>query len=209
MKELAPGVFHLERTVGSNGFLVDTGDGLILIDPGMTLHLNQTAKDLSSRGLSAHNVKHLLLTHYDFDHAQGAAEWARRTGATTWVGAADAEIMRHQAPAPNTPFRRLIALAGIPKLPDDAKLIEGDTEIVHGIRALPTPGHTPGHLAFVLGEVAFIGDAGLVDKQGKLGPMPAFLDTDRDRAATSRMILNGLQLNTICAGHSAPFVQAR
>ncbi|MBK8461282.1 MAG: MBL fold metallo-hydrolase [Micropruina sp.] len=206
MKKLAPGVFQLARTIGANCYLIDTGDGLILIDPGMTMNLNQSARDLRANGLSPYSVKHLLLTHYDYDHAQGAAEWARRTGATVWVGAADAEIMRHTAPIPHTPFRRLTARAGIAELPENAELIDGDSEIVHGIRALPTPGHTPGHLAFVLGEVAFIGDAAMVNKKGVLGPMPAFLDADVHQAAASRMILNGLTVSTICAGHSTPFV---
>ena len=134
--------------MGAHCYLIDHPDGLVLIDPGMSLGLNRVARALHASGRSPRAVSHLLLTHYDADHAQVAAAWQRRTGAGVWLGAADAAILTGAAAIP-TGFRRLMGgVLGLPELPGGLHLVEGRDEILPGIEAVPTPGHTPGHLCF-------------------------------------------------------------
>ncbi|QLQ17000.1 MAG: MBL fold metallo-hydrolase [Micropruina sp.] len=204
MKSLGDNAFHLATAIAANAYLVEGRRGLILIDPGLAPNVNRIARELVHHGLSPFHVTDILLTHYDPDHAGSADTWAHRTGARVWIGAADAAILRGEAKPPRTPFRRTMALAGRPKLPHNTTLIEDDTEVVDGIRAVPTPGHTPGHVAFVHRGVGFIGDAARVSPEATLHPGPEFLDTDPVQAAASRALLQTLGIVTICAGHSAP-----
>lgn len=191
----------------ANAYLIRGRRGLILIDPGVTWNLNAIARQLKANGLSPYQVTDILLTHYDVDHALSAHTWAERTGATVWIGAPDAAILRHEAPVPPTPFRRFLSPLPIP-LPDNAQLLVGETEILDGIRAVPTPGHTPGHYAFVQGSVGFIGDLGQLGPHGEVLPNPEFIDGDLERAAITREQVATLGVRTLAAGHSGPVVRS-
>lgn len=203
MKIITRQVLHLDRALGANAYLVRGRHGLILIDPGMRRNLDRIATSMAENGLSPYHVTEILLTHYDYDHATSADEWAQRTGARIWVGAEDAAIMRRSSPVPRTPFRRALRRV-TPRLTSPAELLRGETEIAEGFRAVPTPGHTPGHYAFVRDDVAFVGDAALVGADGALNRMPVFLDADPIQAAASRGALRQLDATWFCCGHSEP-----
>lgn len=207
MKPLGDNAFHLDTTIAANAYLVKGRRGLILIDPGLAPNVNRIARDLVHHDVSPYHVTDILLTHYDPDHAGSADTWSHRTGARVWIGAADAAILRHEVKPPRTPFRRTTALAGLPKLPGHATLIDGETEILDGIRAVPTPGHTPGHLTFLHASIGFIGDAARVSPEATLHPGPEFLDSDLEQVGRSRALLQTLGIRTFCAGHSAPAVR--
>ena len=204
MHQLTDQVWWVSEALGAHCYLIDDPGRLVLIDPGLSLGLNRVARALHESGRSPRAVTHLLLTHYDGDHAQAAAEWQRRTGASVWLGAADAAILTGAVAVP-TPFRRLMAgLMGVPELPGGLHLIQQQDEILPGVQAIPTPGHTPGHFAFTYAEVAFIGDSAMVTKQGELTGMPGFLNCDPVAAARSLALVDSLDVAWRCAGHSAP-----
>jgi len=203
MRRLNAQVHWLTASVGANGYLLDAGDAVCLVDPGMRWGLNPVARSLVAAGRSPYQVTDILLTHYDYDHTQAAAEWQRRTGARVWLGAADAAILTGAA-RPTTAFRRLVAATGLPELPRGLRLIQADAEILPGVRAIPTPGHTPGHVVYVGGDAAFVGDAALVSRRGRLLPVPPLLDNDPRLARTTRERLAGLPATWLCCGHSAP-----
>lgn len=203
MRVLTNTVLHLDRALGANAYLIRGRHGLVLVDPGLPKNLERIAESMVANRLSPYHVTEVLLTHYDLDHAASADEWARRTGARIWVGAEDAAIMRRSAPVPRTPFRRTLRRL-VPRLNSPAELLRGETEIAEGVRALPTPGHTPGHYMFVHDDVAFIGDAALVGTDGALNRLPAFLDADPVQAAASRTRLRELDVAWFCCGHAEP-----
>lgn len=204
MQHLTGQVWWVNEAVGAHCYLIDEPGRLILIDPGLSLGLNRVARALHESGRSPRAVTHILLTHYDGDHTQAAAEWQRRTGAGVWLGAADAAILTGAVAVP-TPFRRLMAgLMGLAGLPGGLHLIQEQNEILPGVQAIPTPGHTPGHVVFSYADVAFIGDSAMVTKQGELTGMPGFLNSDAVAAATSLALVDSLDVTWRCAGHSAP-----
>jgi glyoxylase-like metal-dependent hydrolase (beta-lactamase superfamily II) len=120
---------------GTNTYLVGV-DEIAVIDPGPAdpAHLEAIA------GCGGDRIRWILLTHTHEDHAPGAANLARRTGAKI--------------------------LAYVDELPDGSKvdrvLRDGDdveaTE--YHLRALHTPGHASDHLCFLLPEerTLFTGD---------------------------------------------------
>jgi glyoxylase-like metal-dependent hydrolase (beta-lactamase superfamily II) len=202
MRQVTTDVFWLTRAMGAHCYWLDAGDRVAIIDPGMKVGLNRVARELRDAGRSPYEVTDILLTHADADHAGAAAEWQRRTGARTWLGAADAAVLTG-ALVPATPFRRLTASVARPELPGNLHLLDGDTELWPGLVALHTPGHTPGHHAFRAGDVLFAGDSATA-RDGRLEPMPALFMTDVRQGLADLARLRALGVAWYCCGHSDP-----
>lgn len=91
--EIAPGVYF----VGANdiaSYLLDTGDGLILIDGGYAETAPIILANLRALGFDPRDVRVLLNTHAHFDHAGGLAALKAATGATLYSSPADAVLLR-------------------------------------------------------------------------------------------------------------------
>jgi hydroxyacylglutathione hydrolase len=207
MKQLTTQVSWLTDSVGANCYWIDLGpDQVAIVDPGTLLGLNRVARELRRAGRSPYEVTEILLTHGDVDHAHAAAEWQRRTGARTWLGAADAAILTGAA-RPVSSLRQVTSRIASPELPRNLHLLEEDAEILPGLVALKTAGHTPGHHSFVFGGVLFAGDAAQCTL-GRLVPMPAFLDDDVRHSAAALSHLSALEVDWYCCGHSDPAERA-
>ena len=203
MKQLTRDAFWLTSSVGAHCYWLDAGDRVAIIDPGMKGGLNPVARELRAAGRSPYEVTDILLTHYDIDHTGAAAEWQRRTGARTWIGAADAAILTGAVPPPATPFRQFMSMFTPVELPGKLQLIEGDTELWPGLIALHTPGHTPGHHSFRYDRVLFVGDTALADSNG-LRPMQPFLMSDTMQGLADLARLQATGAEWVCCGHSDP-----
>ena len=199
MQSVYPGVFRLDRSLGSNGYLVEAGERIAVIDPGLAWGADRVLRELADARL-LERVTDLLITHYDLDHVGAAARLQSVTGATAWIGRADAEVLDGTRPA-GTVYRRLITRVPVRPFPGRIERLDGEAEVVPGVRAIPTPGHTEGHLAFVRGEVLFAGDAVLGDDRTGLRQFPRFITTDRAAALRSEEILHGLRAAWLCPGH--------
>jgi glyoxylase-like metal-dependent hydrolase (beta-lactamase superfamily II) len=85
----------------------------------------------------------------------------------------------------------------------DVEVADGEElAIAGGIRALHTPGHTPGHLAFLLprdGGVLFAGDAAA--NVFRLGMPIGMFTADRQQAKESVRKLAALEFEVACFGH--------
>ena len=203
MKQLTKQVSWLTDAVGANCYWIDLApDQVAIVDPGMSAGLNRVARELRRAGRSPYEVTEILLTHADTDHAGVAAEWQRRTGARTWLGAADAAILTGAA-RPASRLRQVTSRIATPELPGNLQLLDEDAEILPGLAALKTAGHTPGHHCFRFESVLLVGDAANC-QDGRLVPMPAFLDDDLRHSAASLSRLRALDVDWYCCGHSDP-----
>ncbi|NCD17932.1 MAG: MBL fold metallo-hydrolase [Actinobacteria bacterium] len=205
MRQLRSGLWALESSSswGCNTYLIDDGARVFLVDPGPSFQLNPVARELREAGRSPYEVTGILLTHYDQDHSRSAAEWRRRTRAAVWLGVEDAEVLRtRQVPGPR--FRRfMMAVLGLAELPDGTVEMRGEVTIAPGLTALPTPGHTPGHYAFLWKDVALIGDAANSGPDGELIPFtPQQVVTDPVQADATLHMLSALPVRMFCPGHS-------
>jgi hydroxyacylglutathione hydrolase len=149
-------------TVGplqENCFLVraDGGDRALLIDPGDEASRLQKAMDELGVSLDA-----ILLTHTHFDHIGAVAPLARATGAPVHCPRRELAILADPAAffppmfGPVEGWEAEHALDGGDRL-DLAGL---------DIEVLSTPGHSPGHVTFVIDGALFSGD---VLFQGSIG----------------------------------------
>jgi len=68
---------------GGNATLVDTGDGLVLVDCGLSAR--ETQNRMSSLGRSLSDICAILVTHEHSDHIAGAAAVASKSGAPIYA----------------------------------------------------------------------------------------------------------------------------
>ncbi|MFI1992819.1 MBL fold metallo-hydrolase [Actinoplanes sp. NPDC020271] len=183
MREVVDGVFELRLGV-VNVHLVVTDDGVILVDtglPGQAAAIEQAARPLGP-------VQAILLTHHHPDHAGGAADLRRRTGARLIAHAAEAPHLtgHFQAEEPEGRLRKFL-FRRLEKIePTKIDQLVGDrAEPLPDFTVIHTPGHTRGHLSFHLaraGGVLFAGDAA-TSRNGKVvGAVEKLAGFDADHA---------------------------
>ncbi len=120
-------------------------------------------------------LEKILLTHGHFDHVGGVRLLKERTGADVCIHPADAGRMR------DAPRQGAIFGIDVPE-PPPPDLLLGDGDVIRlsdrEFRVLHTPGHTPGHVIFLVEVLAFVGDlvfAGSVGRTDLPGGSPAAL----------------------------------
>ena len=198
MESIYPSAYKLEHSAGSNGYAVVDDDAVALVDPGMPAGSGRVIEELRNAGL-LDRVTDVLVTHADLDHVGAAAAVQGATGARVWLGRADAEILEGKRP-PATWFRRLLARREAPEVAGGLELLDGGEEPFPGVKAIATPGHTPGHMVFTFEEVVFAGDAVRGTDKG-LRLMPRALTSDLSEAKASLALIAGLGARWLCPGH--------
>lgn len=152
--ELADGVHALDltvdrgdRTATFHPAAVETPRGVILLDTGLPGTEGLLGEELDDAGLSFEDVRIVLLTHQDSDHAGSTATVADRTGAL---------VAAHGEAAPYVDGREHPLKSG-----DGERYppVAVDVELVDGVRfrtdagpmdVVFTPGHAPGHVSLFL-----------------------------------------------------------
>ncbi|MDO5417871.1 MAG: MBL fold metallo-hydrolase [Lachnospiraceae bacterium] len=137
---MAPGVYYVSGNDWVGCYLIDTGDGLILIDTAMHETCYLMLESIRQLGYDPKDIKKILLTHAHEDHMGAARTMKELTGARIYLGQRDL-FMLHER-------RDLIFCDGYTCgefEPDE--LYSDDKPIVQGnirIQTISTPGHTPG-----------------------------------------------------------------
>ena len=125
-------------------FLLNTEEGLVLIDCAMQETLYLLIDSIRALGFNPHDIKKLLLTHGHFDHCGAARAIQEMSGCEIWIGEAEEFFF--------TERRDLIVYEDryefeITNFYDyDAKIDLGD---IH-IQPVHCPGHTPGTTSLFL-----------------------------------------------------------
>ncbi|MEF8976333.1 MAG: MBL fold metallo-hydrolase [Halapricum sp.] len=181
-EELSPGVWLLNlglfRPFDTNCFLVDDGT-VTLIDTGLWYNRPSLGSELAAAGYEPADVDRVLLTHYDLDHTTGLRHLPAAFDGPIYIGRADYDLYTGGYDPPLVHhkgiFHRLVR--PLFPLPDgvDVRPVD-DGERVGAFTAYHTPGHNPGHVAYVHDSgAAFVGD--LVWEDGGRLTTPAWFDS--------------------------------
>lgn len=206
--ELADGVWWFSLR-GANVYFVDD-DVPTLIDAGTPFDAAGIERELDELGYTVADIERVLLTHYDFDHVGALSEL--ELDATAYVGAADHPFLSGERRPPWRNHKGALQRAGGPfvRAPDLPVESIADGEEVGSFRAYHTPGHTPGHVAFVSEKhsTAFLGDL-VFEKRGKLTPSPWALSYDTDEVERSIREFDDRApaFETLGMGHGIPYLR--
>ncbi len=134
-------------TGGLGAVLIDSGDGLLLLDGGLPQSAAVIAANIEAAGFDVADIEFIGLSHAHYDHAGGLAALQRLSGATVYAGEDAAEVLRRGELLPTDPQygpgrtgQAFPAVAGAVGVTDGWTLSLGDVTI----RAMATPGHTLG-----------------------------------------------------------------
>ena len=201
-------------------FIIQVNDDIMLVDTGLGPRPpikygnppSELPQSIKNAGYSLADINVVFFTHLHFDHVGWALNHdltgpffpnaryiASKSDWVYWESCKDMSRIDHIEAFKKTiqPLANLVPL----------ELIDGETTLFPGIRTLPTPGHTPGHMSLLLESN---GDRGIVTGDVFHSPVQFTepdsthrADVDPVEARRSRkLILEQLVTGiTIAAGH--------
>lgn len=204
-----PGTSSSHGALGwSSVWLVCDSERRILMDTGPMPYAALLPDLLRSHGLETRDVTDVLLTHAHWDHL---ANFQMFPAASIWIGSAELDWAQSQAPGrhflsePHT--RELVRLSS--GAGAAVERVVAGSEILPGVTALGVPGHTPGHLAYLVegGErpLVFAGDS--VKNARELHTRQASSSMQADESRRSIERLRSLMDETgavLVPGHDVP-----
>jgi glyoxylase-like metal-dependent hydrolase (beta-lactamase superfamily II) len=167
-----------------SAYLLVRGSEVAIVDTGTVNSEDAIGAGLTAAGVGWGGVRHIVLTHKHPDHAGGLPSLQPAVpGATLYAGRAD-----------------------IDGIPSSGKTVTAlaDGDEVFGLRALTTPGHTPGHISVFDPSTGVLvaGDA-LRTTNGLQGSDPQYTDNASDAAASVKKLAL-LDVRVILPGHGDP-----
>ena len=199
-----------------NVYILQTDDGLVILDTGFPGRAQKILNAVSSLGKSPSDVRHMVLTHCHPDHIGSAATLQRATGATVWAHPLDAPMMEAgttmrepMCPSPglrNQILARLLAgrVARVEPVKVDRYLEEGQSPaFAPDMTVIHLPGHCQGQIALLWhrhGGVLFPADS-CINRRGLKLPV----GTEDPRLALASLArLSEFEFDKVCVMHGKP-----
>ena len=167
-----------------SAYVLVRGSEVAIVDTLTPGNADRIGSVIQGAGLGWNAVRHVILTHYHFDHAGSVGDVAGLAAqATVWAGAPD---------IPEIPLSRTIQPAV-------------DGQEVFGLRIVATPGHTAGHISVHDPQASslFVGDAAF-NVGGQLMDIFPQFTADADQARQSIRKLGAMGFERAWFAHGPP-----
>lgn len=208
-----------------NGYLINTGANLILVDTGSAKCFGPTLgslpDNLKAAGYEAAQVDTVVITHLHPDHACGLITADGKLAfpnATVRTDKAESDFWMNEQIAAKAPkdsqgsFKQARDSLQPYIAAGKFKPFSGAETIVPGITAVPTPGHTPGHTSYQVSSkdqtLLILGD--IIHSYAMQFPRPTIaiaFDNDSSKAIAIRkkIFADAAKNQTLLAGAHLPF----
>ena len=185
MARLVDGV-HIVTDDFVNVYLVETGEGIVLVDAGLESTWRHVYDVLRGMGRSPGDIVAVIVTHHHWDHVGSLRRFVEDTGARVIAHWREAGLVEREA--------------GVRV---DVKVEDGDT--VYGLRIIHTPGHTPGHIALLHenSRSLFTGDL-VYERAGELEEIPHRYSVDPMENRRSILKLANYEFENLLPAHGQP-----
>ena len=214
MDLLVDGVYEIGSRGGGDAYIVDGDEGVTLVDTLVPGREGAIAESLREIGRTLEDVRAILLTHSHMDHTGSAAAIKAVSEASVYASEPDTLAIQGAVKPPDPPapwyFRPMFWLAVF--LPDpppaevDHFVSEGAKELLPGdLRAIDTPGHTPGHTSYLLdrdGGLLLVGDAAWSTKDDEV--KRGYVNRSTPEVDASLRHLAEFEFETAAFCHSKP-----
>jgi len=212
--KLSEGLYRIDGVRGANAYLVETDEGLLVVDTGLPGNAGRIVTFVRGLGHEPTDVHTIALTHSDPDHVGSVARLKELTGAKVAIHADDAAVLagRAQGKKPKgalgVAFSVMSRFMPVEPVEADQILREGDT--VSGFRVMHTPGHSPGSITLYRDDgVVFSGDALRSDSEGHIHPPRGVVSPEYTQALASADKIAALEYRMLLAGHGEPVFAER
>ncbi len=211
MQSVISGVYQISHRI-VNSFVIDGDEGVTLIDTGLPRLHRTIVRALPQIGRSVTDITAIVLTHSHRDHTGGAARLKAASGASVYASALDSAAIRGDVPIPTPPISEQLLflkplfnmLPNSERVDVEHRVREGETiDLPADLRVIDTPGHTPGHVSYLLereGGLLIVGDAAIT-KRGKV--KLGWLNRGQPACAASIRHIAEHDFETACFGHAA------
>ncbi len=206
--QLSPHVFYVGGNwVGTT--LIDTGDGLILIDCGMPYQLYTIFEGIRKLGYDPRDIRKILVSHGHFDHVGAAKAVIEYTKAKSYGAKEDlAAFEGTDLDALRVRGQYYNGFTPDEFFDDNKPIVQGDITI----RTMRTAGHTSGTTSFFFEDKDEKGNVYRLGMHGGLGlnTLTANSPEDMDRVRAVRkmyrsnmQILKAIPVDIVCSNHPA------
>ena len=141
------GNLYFVGTQPASTHVIDTGDGLIMLDSGFHHSLDLVLQNMRDLGLNPMDIQYIVHTHGHVDHCGATKALVEMTGAKTFLGEPDRDYVNGKLPL--SWAREL----GVALEPFEADVLLRDGDVISlgntQMKAVATPGHTPGAMSYL------------------------------------------------------------
>ncbi|MBQ8359033.1 MAG: MBL fold metallo-hydrolase [Oscillospiraceae bacterium] len=141
------GNLYFVGTYHASTHIIDTGDGLIMLDSGYQHSLYLVLQNMHTLTLDPMDIKYIVHTHGHIDHCGATRALVEMTGAKTFLGTPDKDYVNGVR---DLSWAKELDLE-LEEFDADVLVNDGDTITLGNttLTAVATPGHTPGAMSYL------------------------------------------------------------
>ena len=141
------GNLYFVGTEPASTHIIETGDGLIMLDSGYQHSLYIVIHNMHLVGLNPLDLKYIIHTHGHIDHFGATRALVELTGAKTFIGRPDRDYANGRL---DLSYAKELGMEFAETFEPDVLIDDGDIIELGNtkIKAVSTPGHTPGAMSY-------------------------------------------------------------